>query len=89
MILNSGISLNNSLSVFGESLSDVKLRKYIKSINEELIKRNYFKQKYRKNKCYSQCIKGIFNNRRKKVDCLVENIGKRAFKDKEKDFIRY
>ena len=38
MILNSGISLNNSLSVFGESLSDVKLRKYIKSINEELIK---------------------------------------------------
>ena len=39
MILNSGISLNNSLSVFGESLSDVKLRKYIKSINEELIKK--------------------------------------------------
>ena len=38
MILNSGISLNNALSVFGESLSDVKLRKYIKSINEELIK---------------------------------------------------
>ncbi|ELU5586021.1 type II secretion system F family protein [Clostridium perfringens] len=34
MILNSGISLNNALSVFGESLSDVK----IKSINEELIK---------------------------------------------------
>ncbi|HAT4282475.1 TPA: type II secretion system F family protein [Clostridium perfringens] len=38
MILNSGISLNNALSVFEESLSDVKLRKYIKSINEELIK---------------------------------------------------
>ncbi len=39
MILNSGISLNNALSVFfEESLSDIKLRKYIKSINEELIK---------------------------------------------------
>lgn len=38
MILNSGISLNNALSVFEESLSDIKLRKYIKSINEELTK---------------------------------------------------
>ncbi len=38
MILNSGISLNNALSIFEESLSDIKLRKYIKSINEELIK---------------------------------------------------
>ena len=36
MILNSGISLNNSLSVFEESLSDVKLRKYIKSKNWRL-----------------------------------------------------
>lgn len=38
MIITSGISLTNALSIFEENLNDKKLRRYIKKINEELIK---------------------------------------------------
>lgn len=38
MIITSGISLTNALSIFGENLSNKKLREYVKKINEQLIK---------------------------------------------------
>ncbi|MDZ4991614.1 type II secretion system F family protein [Clostridium perfringens] len=38
MIITSGISLTNALSIFGENLSNKKLREYIKKINKELLK---------------------------------------------------
>lgn len=38
MIITSGISLTNALSVFGENLSNKKLREYVKKINEQLLK---------------------------------------------------
>ena len=38
MIITSGISLTNALSIFGENLSNKKLREYVKKINEQLLK---------------------------------------------------
>lgn len=38
MIITSGISLTNALSIFGENLSNKKLREYVRKINEELLK---------------------------------------------------
>lgn len=38
MIITSGISLTNALSIFGENLSNKKLREYVKKINEQLLR---------------------------------------------------